>query len=66
MTNDLVSMCFRCRKIKIGNMWVGEEHSSYELLSKRPNIKDGDCLECTEYFRKKDKNIRQEYVALRN
>lgn len=46
MANDLVMMCRECGKIKLGDdLWIGEEHPSYNVLSKRLNITDGYCLE---------------------
>lgn len=46
MTNNLVTMCLECRKIRIGdNLWIGKENPLYDFLSKRPNISDGYCPE---------------------
>ena len=66
MKDDLVTMCCRCKKIKIGNLWVGEEHPSYELLFKCPNIDDGYCPECINYYREEHRKLKHEYALLRN
>jgi hypothetical protein len=65
-TEDLVTMCCNCKKIKIGNLWIDEEHPSYELLSKRPNLKKDYCSECTEKFRKEYRELKHQYGLLRN
>ncbi len=50
----------------MGNLWIGEEHLAYELLSMRPNITKDYCPQCTEVYRKQWKEIKREYQLMRN
>lgn len=61
---SLVAMCSECKKIRIGNTWIGKENPSYILLSRRPRLSEGYCPECENIYHEKIKQRRERIVAL--
>jgi hypothetical protein len=67
MGKNLIAMCARCKKIRIEDgKWIEEDDSHYDLLSKDPEMSDGYCPECVEFYRREHKKLKQMYGVLRN
>lgn len=67
MTEDLPTICLGCGRIEINGQWVeGESFSNYSEIRMKIEDIGRYCPECTEYFKKEYKRLKNEYAALRN
>lgn len=68
MSEDLSTICAGCGRIEVDGKWIeGESFSDY--YSRRRKLEDLNkeyCPECTEYFKKEYKRLKDAYKLLRN
>ncbi|MCX6746713.1 MAG: hypothetical protein NTU63_01100 [Candidatus Pacearchaeota archaeon] len=67
MKNNLLTMCRGCERIRVDGEWFDRDsYSTYDEMVRTHNITDDYCPECTETFKKKSQELKNQYSLLRN
>jgi len=67
MTEDLPTICAGCGRIEVDGKWIeGESFSGYHETRRKLEDVNRYCPQCTEYFKKEYKRLKDAYKLLRN